>query len=215
MELFDDHFPPGEQIPRIVEAHFRAEPGPFGDVVHMTVNGFRVGSPLTDNGWQETGYRWHDALHLAHAICLGWSPIFRSLAGMKRRSDPRIDHIEDGGRAAVADEAIAWTVFCRARTRDWYRGRAIDSDLLDHVSGMTYGLEVAARSRTELAHAISSGLECMLALWKHNGGVLLGDLRAGNLHYVRDERSRSAPLEGPTSAGTGSRCAPRSGETPA
>jgi hypothetical protein len=30
----------------------------------MTVNGFPVGDPLTDNSWSETGYRWHDTLHV-------------------------------------------------------------------------------------------------------------------------------------------------------
>jgi hypothetical protein len=87
-EFFDDGFPPGEQIPRHMEIVLTAEPGPFGEVVRMTVNGTQTGDPLTDNSWAETGYRWHDALHLAHAVCLGWSPVFRSLAGIKRRSDP-------------------------------------------------------------------------------------------------------------------------------
>jgi hypothetical protein len=52
----------------------------------MTVNGFRVGDPLTDNAWSETGYRWHDTLHLAHAACLGWSPVFRG----QHRRQPRV-----------------------------------------------------------------------------------------------------------------------------
>lgn len=213
-QLLDDGFPPGEQIPRRIEAHFRAEPGPFGDVVRLVVNGFRVGDPLTDNGWTETGYRWHDALHLAHAVCLGWSPIFRSLGGLKRKSDPRTDHIEDGGRAAVADEAIAWATFCHARTRDWYRGRPIDGDLLDYVEEMTYGLEVSARSRDELAHTVTTGLGCMLALWEHNGGTLVGDLHTRSLRYVTGERSPTAPAAVPISQGTGTRSVPRSGETP-
>lgn len=217
--LFDDRFPPGEQIPRRMEIHFRAEPGRFGDVVRLVVNGFQVGNPLTDNGWSETGYRWHDALHLAHAVCLGWSPIFRSLAGLKRRSDPRTDHIEDGGRAAVADEAIAWAVFCHARTRGWYRDRPIDADLLDYVEEMTYAMEVAARSRGEWAHTIRTGLGCMLALWEHDGGVLLGDLHERTLRFQppvnAPEPRPCAPAAGPTSGGTGTRSAERSAGTPA
>ena len=152
----------------------------------MTMNGRAVGDPLTDNGWWETGYRWHDALHVAHVACLGWSPIFRTLAGLKRRSTPRVDHIEDGGRAAVADEAIAWTVFCHARTRDWYENRPLDADLLDYVEEMTYGLEAAARSRDELAHAIRCGLAAMLALWRHDGGVLVGDQYERSLTWRAD-----------------------------
>ena len=38
-EFYDDRFPPEEQIPRHMEIMLRAEPGPFGEVVRMTVNG--------------------------------------------------------------------------------------------------------------------------------------------------------------------------------
>jgi hypothetical protein len=183
-EFFDDGFPPGEQIPRRLEVTLRAEPGPFGETVRMTVNGLRVGNPLTDNAWGETGYRWHDALHLAHAACLGWSPIFRGLAGLKRRSDPRVDHVEDGGRAAVADEAIAWAVFCHARERGWYETRCPEGDLLDYVQEMTYALEVSGRSREEWAHAITTGLGCLRAVWAAGGGVLVGDLRDRSLRFA-------------------------------
>jgi hypothetical protein len=208
-ELFDDDFPPGEQIPRRLDVTLRAEPGPYGEAVRMTVNGFRVGDPLTDNAWSETGYRWHDTLHLAHAACLGWSPVFRGLAGLKRRSDPMMDHVEDGGRAAVADEAIAWAVFCHARGRDWYSGRTPDSSLLDYVQEMTYALEVSARSRAEWVYAIRCGLSCLRAVWENGGGVLRGDLAARSLAFVSPltdpGRRLSGRAAGPTSAGTGSR----------
>lgn len=214
--LFDDDFPPGEQIPRQLTVRFATQPGPYGPTVRMTVNGVPTGDPLTDNGWHETGYRWHDALHLAHAVCLGWSPIFRSLARLKRRSDPRIDHIEDGGRAAVADEAIAWATFCRARQRDWFEnGQAIDADLLDFIQAMTYGLEVAARSREEIEHAIRSGLTCMRSLWWHGGGVLRGDLLTQTLTWEPAMAAPEpfAPAAAPTSAGIGSRPATMSAGT--
>jgi hypothetical protein len=185
----------------------------------MTVNGLRVGDPLTDNGWTETGYRWHDTLHLAHAVCLGWSPVFRGLAGLKRRSDPRLDHVEDGGRAAVADEAIAWAVFCHARRRGWYATRPPDGDLLDYVQEMTYALEVAARDRAEWAHAIRTGLACLRAVWQHGGGVLTGDLGERALSFAAPLSDpgpgRSARRAGPTSAGTGSPPAAVSAGTPA
>jgi hypothetical protein len=210
-EFFDDGFPPGEQIPRCLEVTLRAEPGPYGEVVRMTVNGFGVGDPLSDNGWSETGYRWHDTLHLAHAVCLGWSPVFRSLARLKRRSDPQIDHIEDGGRAAVADEAIAWAVFCHARNRGWYADGSPDASLLESVQEMTYALEVSARSSSEWAHAILSGLGCLRAVWLNGGGVLRGDLAARSLSFISPLTDRGqrpcGPGAVPTWAGTGIRSA--------
>jgi hypothetical protein len=45
------------------------------------------------------------------------------------------------------DEAIAWAVFCHARTRDWYADRSPDGSLLDCVQEMTYGLEVSVFQR--------------------------------------------------------------------
>jgi hypothetical protein len=216
---FDDGFPPGEQIPRIMEVKLWAEPGRHGETVRMTVNGLRVGDPLTDNGWTETGYRWHDTLHLAHAACLGWSPILRSLAGLKRRSDPAVDHIEDGGRAAVADEAISWAVFCRARENGWYEETGPDVTLLDQVREMTYALEVSACGRDAWERAITSGMACLRQVWRHRGGVLRGDLTAGTLEFISPltvpARSPSLRPAGPTWAGTGSRRDPVSDETPA
>jgi hypothetical protein len=217
-DLFDSDFPPGEQIPRLLEVRFITHPTSYGPGVRMIVNGTPVGDPLTDNGWHETGYRWHDALHLAHAMCLGWSPILRSLAKLKRRSDPRVDHIEDGGRAAVADEAIAWAVFCRARDRDWFESDLhVDADLLDFVQNMTYGLEVARCSRAEMEHAIRSGVSCMRSLWWHNGGILRGDLPQRSLEWQPATGSPVpyVPGEAPTWEGSDSRSEAADRGTPA
>ena len=152
-----------------------------------------------------------DTLHLAHAVCLGWSPVFRGLAGLKRRSDPRVDHIEDGGRAAVADEAIAWAVFCHARERGWYEDRPPGAGLLGYVREMTYGLEVSARSRREWADAIVAGLGCLRAVWAHGGGMLTGDLHERSLVFAGPLTGSGAVLSAraaaPISAGTGSRSA--------
>jgi hypothetical protein len=180
--FFDEQCPPGERLPRHLHAEFSAEPGPYGQIVRLVVNGVTVGDPLTDRGWSETGYRWHDALHLAHAVCLGWSPVLRSLAGLRRRSDPHTDHIEDGGRAIVADEAIAWATFCYARAHHWLPDGP-PAVLLDRVEEMTYGLEVARRTRPQWRHALITGLDCMLALWRHQGGTLTGDLDTATLRF--------------------------------
>jgi hypothetical protein len=180
--LIDDRFPPAERIPRRLRAEFSQTTGPFGDVVRMVVNGKAVGDPLTDRGWSQTGHRWRDALHLAHAVCLGWSPVFRNLAGLRRRSQPRVDHIEDGGRAVVADEAIAWATFCYARTHGWLPNGP-PAALLDRVEEMTFALEVSSRTRSQWQHTIKTGLSCMLALWRHGGGTLLGDLETTSLKF--------------------------------
>lgn len=179
---FDESFPLTERLPRVVRAEFTAEPGPYGQVVHLTLNGAEIGDPLTDRGWSETGYRWHDALHLAHAVCLGWSPVLRSLAGLRRRSDPHTDHVEDGGRALVADEAIAWALFCYARAHRWLPDGP-PGVLLDRVQEMTYGLEVAGCTRAQWRHALTTGLSCLLDLWHHQGGTLTGDMETARMEF--------------------------------
>lgn len=185
----------------------------------MTVNGLPVGDPLTDNARSETGYRWHDTLHLAHAVCLGWSPVLRSLAGLKRRSDAVADHVEDGGRAIVADESIAWAVFCNARRHGWYEDRPPDRSLLDQVQDMTYALEVSARTPDEWAHAISSGLACLRGAWQHGGGILHGDLDSRSLVFAAplmgSEGLPCARPAGPISPGSDSRRRPVSAGTAA
>jgi hypothetical protein len=207
-EFFDDDFPPGERIPRNLEVTLQAAPGPFGEVVRMTVNGLPVGNPLTDNARSETGYRWHDTLHLAHAVCLGWSPVLRSLAGLKRRSDALADHVEDGGRAIVADESIAWAVFCNARNRSWYEHQPPDRGLLEYVHEMTYALEASVRRPEEWAHAISTGIRCLRAVWLHGGGSLRGDLETRSLVFGGPVTGSGvlpcARLASPTSGGSGS-----------
>jgi hypothetical protein len=72
----------------------------------------------------------------------------------------------DGGRAVVADEAIAWATFCHARVHDWLPDGQ-PAVFFDRVAEMTYGLEVATRTRSQWRHALSTGLDCMLALWQH------------------------------------------------
>src|ERR1022692_941529 len=96
----------------------------------------------------------------------------------------RLITFEDGGRAAVADEAIAGAVFCHARNRGWYANRSPDTSLLEYVREMTYALEVSARSRAEWAYAIRTGLECLRAVWLNGGGVLHQDLTARSLSFI-------------------------------
>jgi hypothetical protein len=182
MDPFDTAFPDAERLPRRLYAEFTTGQSPYGPVAHLVINGRKTGDPLTDRGWSETGYRWHDALHLAHAVCLGWSPVLRALLDARRCSVPAVRHIEDGGRAIVADEAIAWATFCYARTHHWLPDGP-PADLLDRIQEMTYGLEVSERTRPQWHNSLSAGLGAMLALWRNGGGTLLGDLDTHTLQY--------------------------------
>ena len=100
--LHDDKFP-NEQFPRKFQVSFvRVADGRS----RMYLGGTRLGDDLTDNAYDEDGYRFHDVLHLANIAKLGWSPVFRALMKKKRKSNRRIDEVEDGARAQIAEEAV-------------------------------------------------------------------------------------------------------------
>ena len=80
----------------------------------MTMDGAPLGNELTDNAYENDGYRYHDVFHLAYAAVLGWSPVIRKLMDRKRKSDPQIDRIEDGGRAT----ALSTWAECVVESRD-------------------------------------------------------------------------------------------------
>ena len=76
---FDSRFEPNEQLPRYFEVHIRPvkdEHSPESKV-EIIWNGSRVADPLDDNTYEDSGYRFHDAFHLANAAVLGWSPVAR------------------------------------------------------------------------------------------------------------------------------------------
>src|SRR5690606_26590677 len=106
--FFDDAYP-GEQLPRTFEVEIRDVDGK----VELSYEGKALGDPLTDNAYENDGYRFHDVFHLAYAAVLGWSPICRSkrFFNCKRKSDRKVDEVEDGGRSAVIEEAISAIVF--------------------------------------------------------------------------------------------------------
>lgn len=138
LRQFDEKFPAHEQLPR----HFRIEIAEVrtGKVtrVQMTMNGKPLGDSLSDNAYEEDGYRYHDIFHLAYAAVLGWSPVIRKLMGRKRKSDPKIDEVEDGGRAGAIEEGISALVFDYAK----------DHSFLEKVDHVDYGILRAIKQLT-------------------------------------------------------------------
>ena len=57
----------------------------------MLMDGVLVGAALTDNAYQDDGYRFHDVFHIAFTAILGWSPVLRLGGGAFLR---QIDVVE-------------------------------------------------------------------------------------------------------------------------
>jgi hypothetical protein len=187
-----------EQFPRHFEVEFR--PIASGDrpepIVQASWEGRPFGNALGDNAYEDDGYRFHDAFHLAHAAVLAWSPVCRRELQFdrKRRTDPRTDAVEAGGRAIVIEEAIVAYVYGHARDHGWFEAvDDVDFSVLKTIRGLTSDLEVSARPARDWERAILDGYRIWRALRRHNGGVVVGDLLAGTVDYRPLNSGANAP----------------------
>lgn len=175
--FFDDAFPPSEQLPRTFEVRFTQERVSGRMRVRAELNGEPYGQTLTDAARVEDGYRFHDVLHLAFATFLAWSPVTRRNLGRKRRSDPLVDEVQDGGRAIVIEEAAAAHAYSYARRHNVLDGvGAVDHSTLRTIQELTAPFEVSGRTSAEWQTAIVEGFRMFRLLLQHGGGTVSGNL---------------------------------------
>jgi hypothetical protein len=153
---------------------------------HLTFNEEPIGAKLTDNAHDPDGYRFHDILHLSFAAILGWSPVVRSLLKRKRKSDERLDEIEDGGRAIAIEEGLAALIFTYATQHSFLNGvDTIDWSVLRTCHTMSEGLEVRRRSLYDWERAILSAFRAWREAIKNGGVQVIGDLEKKTLLFER------------------------------
>lgn len=187
--FFDDGFPTEDQFPRQFEIELRTEQGGDGrERVQLYYNDRRFGDELTDNSYDDDGYRLHDVFHLGFLAVLGWSPVMRKLFNCKRKSDPIVDEVQDGGRAAVIDEAIVALIFTEGKTHSFFEGiESLEYGLLRTIKDLTTHLEVSACTARQWEDAILQGFKVWRELRKHKSGRIHGDLMQKKLIFVADE----------------------------
>jgi NTP pyrophosphatase (non-canonical NTP hydrolase) len=182
---FDDAALQAERFPRRFTIELAEVDSGGKTKIRCSMDGATIGDDLTDNAYDDDGYRFHDVFHLAYVAYLGWSPVIRKLMGRKRRSDPLKDEVEDGGRAQVVDEAVSALVFEYARNHNWLEGVAhLDYELLKTVKGLTTHLEVDLRTMKDWQDAILNGFRVWRQVRASNGGVIDVDLDARSIQYV-------------------------------
>jgi hypothetical protein len=116
---------------------------------------------------------------------LGWSPVTRALLKRKRKSQPLLDNVEDGGRAAVIEEGVAALVFDYARRHRMLEGvAALDFQLLRTIKDMTSHLEVRQCTTGEWEQAILQGFGVWRAVLAARGGRIIVDLNARGIAYL-------------------------------
>jgi NTP pyrophosphatase (non-canonical NTP hydrolase) len=193
IHLYDAGRPIDQQLPRQFTYQFKLEmiKGVTKVVVVESSDGKVIGDALTSNAYDEDGYRFHDVLHLALAVRLGWSPVFRKLLRKRRKAVNRepaiVDEVEDGGRAQVVEEAIVAAAYVYAADHEFLEGvDSLDHDLLRHVKRMTARLEVRDRTMREWNEALVIGFALWRVLHANGGGFVSGDLLSGELMYRAD-----------------------------
>jgi NTP pyrophosphatase (non-canonical NTP hydrolase) len=181
---YDSSFPEEWRLPRRFDVQFRdAAEGAI-----TSIDGVRVGDPLSDNTLRETAYRFHDVFHFAYASVLGWSPVTRSIMRpkRKRRIDP-YDSVHDGGRAIVAEEGVALLVFSVAEKHGFYEEvTRVDSWLLDVIGRMVEGYEVEDRSPSEWEQAILAGYAAFRQIVANRGGIVRCNLDNRTIEYIKE-----------------------------
>lgn len=182
---YDGAFGAEERLPRHFIVSFREIQEGSRVEVRTEIEGRLVGSALTDNAYQDDGYRFHDVFHIAYAAVLGWSPVLRGLLRLKRRSQPLIDEVEDGGRAAVIEEGVAAVAFDYARRHNFLADVSdVDEHLLSTLRGMCEHLEVAQQPPSLWRQAVLDGFAVWRQLVKDGGGRVSADLDRREIRYL-------------------------------
>jgi NTP pyrophosphatase (non-canonical NTP hydrolase) len=184
--FFDEGCSAKEQLPRLLKVRvFESEKGRRA---HMEIvpDGLPLGDPLTDNAYDDDGYRFHDVMHLANMAVLGWSPVIRSLLKRKRKSLPKVDEVEDGARAVILEELVVAFIYSYAKERKYYEGiKNLESDMLATIKRIVRHLEVNTRRTKDWEDAIFQGYAAFRHLLKHREAVFQLDLRKRKLTIVK------------------------------
>jgi len=191
---FDEELPEGERLPRQFEVELVEVVRDEKRCVRVSIDGVTFGAELTDNAYDPDGYRFHDVFHFGYAAVLGWSPITRALLRRKRKSQPLLDEVEDGGRAAVIEEGVAALAFDYARRHRLLDGVGVlDFQLLRTIKDMTSHLEVSQCTTGEWEQAILQGFKVWRAVVAQGGGRIAVDLDARRIDYVAPAVAAEAP----------------------
>lgn len=185
--LLDNDFPPHEQLPRRFALKLVEVGEPGKRQVTPYFEGNQLGDKLTDNRMEDDDYRFHDAFHMAFAAKLGWSPNLRRLLKRKRKSNPKIDEVEDGARAVLIEEGVSTWIFNHAQRLNLFAEiDSLDYGLLKTVREFVEGYEVSPLPLWLWQEAILAGYEIFRELQAHRGGILEADLENRTLRFRKD-----------------------------
>jgi hypothetical protein len=182
---FDTNFQPGEQLPRQFSVSFKEISDEKRPQVLVRFNDTQIGDIINDNSHANDFYRYHDIFHYTFATLLGWSPCSRAMMKKKRKSDPVIDEIEDGARAAITEEAISLIIFNEARRKNFFENRyKVSRVTLRIIKEMTDTFEAKVLSEKDWEKAILESYKIFRYLIKNKGGEVHFDMFNKNIAYT-------------------------------
>jgi len=192
--LHDRRFPDQERFPKRFEVIVVST---SQNRSRMYLNGKRLGDDLTDNAYEDDGYRFHDVMHFANVAKLGWSPVLRSLMQRKRKSQPKTDEVEDGARARIVEEAVIKAIHSegvrlaqlrnpgvrRAKQQLFLNRSEISNHFIDFIRNFVSGLEVEKNQSWEWEEAIVDGYAIFHQLRRERQGTIIVDLDKRSVEF--------------------------------
>lgn len=184
---FDESYPQDERFPDEFEIEFFSydEQGKKKLKIIDKRDGQVIGDPLTDNTYEDDGYRFHDIFHYGYLAVLGWSPVIRKLLRKKRKSNPTVDENEDGARAQITEELISLFIYHHAIDHDLLKyARSVDSGIIKKVQNLVMKTEVKECSGKQWEKAILDSFDMFNKLRENDGGRVLVSKKNRSLIYL-------------------------------
>ncbi|WP_350287583.1 nucleoside triphosphate pyrophosphohydrolase family protein [uncultured Croceitalea sp.] len=184
---YDEGFSENEILPDEFEVEFisKIDNGKKTLYIIDKSNGKPIGDLLTDNSYEDDGYRFHDIFHFGYLANLGWSPVIRKLMNRKRRSNPEIDENEDGARAQIIEELISLLIYNEARNHQLLKySKSIDTGLLKLVQRLVSKLEVKDCSAKLWEITILNSYKVFNELIENDGGRVVVSKKNRRLTYM-------------------------------
>jgi NTP pyrophosphatase (non-canonical NTP hydrolase) len=184
---FDKDYPEYERLPDEFEIEFLSyeEDGKNKlKIINRTTNE-PIGDPLTDNTYEDDGYRYHDIFHYGYLAVLGWSPVLRKLLKRKRKSNSETDENEDGARSQIMEEMVSLFIYGHALDHDLLKySKSVDSGIIKKVQGFVANTEANQCSGRQWEQAILASYGLFNKLRTHNGGRVLVSKKNRSLIYL-------------------------------
>lgn len=184
---YDEGYSDSESLPNEFEVsfvHYEENGKNLVKIINSSTNEL-IGEPLTDNNYEDDGYRFHDVFHFGYLANLGWSPVVRKLLKRKRKSNLEVDENEDGARAQIIEEIISLLIYSEAKDHQLLKySKSVDTGLLKLVQRLVNTLEVKTCSAKQWETAILNSYKVFNELIENNGGRVLVSKKNRRLIYL-------------------------------